>query len=61
MATDAISVTIKSEAAALERCEPHAQPQRHHIGECTIGDVLMKDLHSLLAINTGRQLSPFSP
>jgi hypothetical protein len=52
---DAITMTSALASPALQRGEPHAQQQRKLTGECTIGDALIDDLQSLLAINRRRQ------
>jgi hypothetical protein len=58
---DAITVTSEQAAPALQRGGPHAQQQRQLAGVYTIGDALIEDLQSLLAINRRGQSSPSSP
>ena len=58
---DAITVTSKLSAPALQRRQAHAQKQGQLTGPGTIGDALLKDLQGLPAIVRRRQSSPSSP
>ena len=58
---DAITVTGKQTAPALQRGEPHAEQQGQLTGPRTLGDALIEDLQGLPAIVRRRQSSPSSP
>jgi hypothetical protein len=58
---DAITVTNKLTAPALQRGEPHAEQQGKLTGSGTIGHALIKDVQGLPAIVRRRQSSPSSP
>ena len=58
---DAITVTSKLTAPALQRGEPHPEQQGQFTGPGTIGPALVEDLRCLPAIVRQRQSSPSSP
>jgi hypothetical protein len=58
---DAITVTSKLTAPALQRGEPHTEQQGQSTGSRTIGHALVEDLQGLPAIVRRRQSSPSSP
>jgi hypothetical protein len=58
---DAITVTSKLTAPALQRGEPHTKQQGQFTRSRTIGHALVEDLQGLPAIVRRRQSSPSSP
>jgi hypothetical protein len=58
---DAITVTSKLTAPALQRRKPHAEQQGQLTGSATIGHALIEDLQGLPAVVRRRQSSPSSP
>ena len=58
---DAITVTSKLTAPALQRGEPHTKQQGQFTRSGTIGHALIEDLQGLPSIVRRRQSSPSSP
>jgi hypothetical protein len=58
---DAITVTSKLTAPALQRGEPYAEQQGQFTSPGTIGHALVEDFQGLTAIVRRRQSSPSSP